>query len=156
MVTETKTVQQPRTVATWKPYTSSRCVPRTVVMRVPVNSGYTYDVPSTTTYYYPATPSTAVPATPPATITQRVPAEAEPQKAAPEDGDAVDSVMAEQDDQSLEPEPEPADSPANQPAAEPKDSDETGKPILDLDALDLLPSSPSGEDTTRPASDRSA
>ena len=112
--------------------------------------------PSTTTYYYPATPSAAAPVAPPATITQRVPTEDVPEEAAPEDGDTVDSVMTKEVDENLEPEPEPADSPANQPAGEPKDSDDTGKPILDLDALDLLPPTPKSEETTRPASDRSA
>jgi hypothetical protein len=151
MVTETQAVQQPRTVATWKPYESTRCVPRTVVMRVPLDPCYS-SIPSTTTYYYP--PAAAPPA-PPATITRRVETEPEPEPelADPSDEDAVESVLKEDQDAGASTE---SDTKGSESESPPKDTDETGQPILDLQSLEVDPPGPINVDVDDAVSGPSA
>jgi hypothetical protein len=153
MVAEARTVQQPRTVATWKPYQSTRCVPRTVVMRVPLDPCYS-GIPSTTSYYYPSTSITTAPPAPPTTITRRVETEPEPEPelADPGDGSVVESVL-QQAEADATSESEGAES--DQPASEPKDSDETGEPILNLESLEINPPGPV-DDTNSSSSETSA
>ena len=150
MVTEARTVQQPRTVAAWKPYESTRCVPRTVVMRVPLDPCYS-GIPSTTTYYYPPAAAAAPPPAPPTTITRRVEPAPEPELADPGEEGAVESILTEGEDAEVS-----GDSQPSQPDSEPKDSDETGTPILDLESLELDPPGPVDEDAARPTSGPSA
>jgi len=163
-VTEAQTVREPRTVASWKPYEAQQCVPRTVVMRVPLDPCYS-DLP-TTTYYYPA-PATVVapPAAPPAassgaTTRQRVPTEAEqPEKSVLKDGNKANEKQPAEAPAKAAPETKKGETPAEaeKPAAEPKDSDPTGTPLLRLEDLKLSPAGPgSGDDTARPAAGKSA
>jgi hypothetical protein len=167
-VTENQTVREPRTVAAWKPYEAQQCVPRTVVMRVPLDPCYS-DLP-TTTYYYPA-PSAPAPApSSSATTRQRVPTEAEPEKAdksvlkdagQPEaKQQAEESKPQAEESKSTTTAPEQAEPPAadaGKPAAEPKDSDPTGTPLLRMEDLKLAPpASDNTEDTARPAAGKSA
>jgi hypothetical protein len=148
MVTEVRKVQQPRTVATWKPYQAMRCVPRTVVMRVPVDPCYSYTLPGTTTYYYPAPAITT--SAPPVTTTQKVPTEAEI-------SDGMESVMKEDADESTT-EGDSPEAGAGPVGDEPKDTDPTGQPLLDPEDLQINPPGPPAEteDTDRPDPEKSA
>jgi len=162
-VTENQAVREPRTVATWKPYEAQQCVPRTVVMRVPLDPCYS-DLP-TTTYYYPAPASPALPPAPSgsATTRQRVPTEAEPEQ--PENsvlkhGSEAEAKQSAEESKAATATPEQAESPAadaDKPAAEPKDTDPTGTPLLRLEDLKLTPPGPeSSEETAGPAAGKSA
>jgi hypothetical protein len=176
MVTEVQTVREPRTVATWKPYTTTRCVPRTVVMRVPIDSC----CGATTSYYYPAptvqtmpSVSPPPPATVPSTRTRRVitEPEAEPQPQPTEEpegepaaeGSAAGSVLHQKSPP--EPElaaPEQADEASGQtPPPAPEDARPTGQPRLkkqDLQTLETLRLQPLTPilDADRIAAERSA
>lgn len=160
LMEETRTVQEPRTTAVWKPYQATQTVPRTVVMRVPVDACYA-DVP-TTTYYYSAP---LVPAAPSAPVTtQKVPTEtksAKPQESsvlktetgAAEKSPAAAPAEAEQKKSTPAAETErkttasgdvPLTSGGNneppvgtEKKATPKDSDPTGQPKLDLNDAEL-------------------
>jgi hypothetical protein len=79
----------PRTVPKWVAYTSTRMVPRTVTMRVPLNGSYdgvVYEGP-TTSYFAPLS-------APPVTSVRRVELKKEPTPAAPKP-EADDLVPAE-------------------------------------------------------------
>ncbi len=164
-VTENQTVREPRTVAAWKPYEAQQCVPRTVVMRVPLDPCYS-DLP-TTTYYYPA-PSAAAPRRllrPPA-VPRRVSEfrpRLEPEKAEKsvlKDAGQPEAKQQAEESKSTTTAPEQAEPPAadaGKPAAEPKDSDPTGTPLLRMEDLKLSPpASENTEDTARPAAGKSA
>jgi hypothetical protein len=131
MVTETKTVQEPRTIATWRPVQATQCVPRTVVMHVPADDACYSGIP-TTTYYYPAAPSaTGAPVT-----TQRVPTEAKPETK--KDSSVLRSEAGKNGESGPDlgtPGKPATDRPAEAPAAArekatPRDSDPTGQPKL--------------------------
>jgi hypothetical protein len=156
-VTENQTVREPRTIATWKPYEAQQCVPRTVVMRVPLDSYYS-DLPSTTTYYYPA-PSPSAPALPPsssngATILQRVPLETEAPERSVLTDDAKSRAEPSESAAGDKPATEPKDSEPKDSAA--KDSDPTGTPMLRFEDLKLDSSLPQNEDTDRPKPEQAA
>lgn len=149
--TELRKVQEPKTVAVWKPFQTTQQVPRTVVMQVPVDPcGVCRPSSLPTTTYYPVIPSAPpappAPPAPQAIITQR-PA-SEPAKANSEQDKAVDESVLKK---SGEPTPaKPAETPAVG-ANEPKDTDPTGKPALkpipDPAASDL--NSPTGEEAPK-------
>jgi hypothetical protein len=145
MVTEVRKVQEPRTVAAWKPYQTMRCVPRTVVMRVPVDPCQSYALPGTTTYYHSA-PSVTI-ESPAVTTTQKVPTEAE-------GDDGTESVMKKGAGETAE-EGEAGEETAN---GEPKDTDPTGQPALDAKDLQMNAPAPpeETEDTERPKPEKSA
>ncbi|MCY2993965.1 MAG: hypothetical protein NTY19_39740 [Planctomycetota bacterium] len=156
LIAETKTVQEPRTTATWRPYQATQVVPRTVVMRVPVDSCYS-DVP-TTTYHYPTPPLPSSPST-----VQKVPTAAnlkdssvlKPETNATEKPAATTSSAEEEQKKAAATSVQPAkkdaatsDVPltsgeitAPSTGAErkstPKDSDPTGQPKLDLNNEEL-------------------
>lgn len=161
-ITENQTVQEPRTVAAWKPYEAQQCVPRTVVMRVPLDPCYS-DLP-TTTYYYPGASVPALPSAPSggATIRQRVPIEAEaeqPERSVLKDSRESKAAQPAEESKAKAEAPERAESPAagaDKPAAEPKDTDPTGTPLLRLEDLKLSPpDSEKSEATAQPAPGKS-
>ncbi len=148
MVTEVRKVQEPRTVASWKPYQAMRCVPRTVIMRVPVDPCYQYSLPGTTTYYYPG-PSVEV-GPPTVTTTQKVPTEAEGDEGAK-------SVLKKDADESA-PEGDAPDPDAETTGDEPTDDDPTGKPAINPEDVQMNSAGPpaESEDTDRPDPEKSA
>jgi hypothetical protein len=149
-VSETSAVQVPKTVGRWEAVQTTRLVPRTVTMRVPLNGWYdsvvyegpvtTYEAPvtlpplsSTTTRRIiaaPAPATTEVPTPAPSVLRTPVvpltPVQPAPPKPAPE----KDESKTEESK-----------------SDEPKDSDPTGKPELNGD-LDLN----SAEGAVKPAS----
>jgi hypothetical protein len=152
MATEVRKVQKPRTVATWKAYQSTQCVPRTVVMRVPVDSYYSYELPTTDTYYFPA--ETRIAPLPAETTTQKPVTDPEGEE------DGKKSVVKKEEEEPAEPEPEstPAEPGAEAGDAEPKDSDPMPDPALEPAELeDRLPPLPEEtEETDQPEGEMSA
>jgi hypothetical protein len=147
MVSEVRTVQRPRTVASWKPYTTVRRVPRTVVMRVPMDPCST-SLPLTTTqytpsssYYAPSSPITVSPAPSSGIQTQRVPTPAGPSDttggSVMQGGSAAETMPANETGQGSQ-------------GSGAKDTDPTGQPSIELDEVPPLEgATPPDEDTVR-------
>jgi hypothetical protein len=143
MVQEVQTVQRPRTTATWVPHASVRTVPRTVVMRVPLNSAPVTIAPPTTTYYHAAPSIITAPPVDDGISTRRIPAEPAPV--------VDDSWRQDENARDLQPiETEPGAGERGHP-----DHDPTGQPSIDPDEIPLLePAGSPYERTRRP--DRTA
>jgi hypothetical protein len=165
MITETKTVQEPKTIVTWKPYQINECLPRTVPLQVPADSCTIYGAPANgSAVSRPAESSSGSAAT-----TKRVPlpegngsSVLKKEKAQePKPADArPDGAPAEPADKSAASAEKAQSAPkagAEEVKSEPKDTDPTGKPELDpAEGLKLLqpPAPPTRKDAA--ASDKPA
>jgi hypothetical protein len=150
--TETKTLQEPRTVAKWVPYESTRMVPETIVMRIPIDE-YGQEIVAPPVKSNGATTVRKIPVESPKQKLERLEAATAKARAEVEAAEAKDNADekaksgAAQNEQAEEPKPSEAESnKAKSASGEAKDSDPTGTPKLDGSKSPGLngPASPSG------------